>query len=114
LEISSDKERQFLQKLNQMNSSIIERYNREVFGKEMGGNISEGLENTDMKYKIERNYSNKDSVIRVDIYQDGTNNFKPVNKVKVNLVLNKRNQVNLETDGLKLIPVLPVQNRLSI
>jgi len=91
-----------------MNGDFIKRYGKEIFGKNKGEKHKpgEGLKDTDMEYRIEIN--DTPSVpgspgIRIDIYQvGGDGSRKPIieDRVKINLVYNKKIQVNLEEDGL--------------
>src|SRR5436305_1278514 len=100
-----------------MNGDFVKRYGSEHFSKYKGGknDPEEGLKDTDMKYKIETN--DTPSVpgspgIRIDIYPvSGANSRKPIveDKVEIDLVFNKKIQVNLEEDGLFAYSIPPKQ-----
>ena len=108
LKFPQDKEKRLQERINQMNGDFIKRYGKEIFGKNKGEKHKpgEGLKDTDMEYRIEIN--DTPSVpgspgIRIDIYQvGGDGSRKPIieDRVKINLVYNKKIQVNLEEDGL--------------
>src|SRR5437764_8985302 len=95
-----------------MHGDFVKLYGAKDFSQDKGGKTDpeSGLENTDMKYRIETN--DTPSVpgspgIRIDIYStSGASTRKPIaeNKVKIDLILNKKIQVNLEEDGFKSIP----------
>ena len=117
MEFPQDKEKQLQERINQMNGDFVKRYGSEHFSKDKGGknNPEEGLKDTDMKYKIETN--DTPSVpgspgIRIDIYPvSGANSRKPIveDKVEIDLIFNKKIQVNLEEDGLFAYSIPPKQ-----
>jgi hypothetical protein len=114
LKIPQDKEKEFQKKINRMCGDFVKRYGGNDFSLNKGGknNPNEGLEATDMQYKIETN--DTPSVpgspgIRIDVYStSGDKTRKPIveNKVEVHLLLNKKIRVNLEKDGLVTYTVL--------
>jgi hypothetical protein len=108
LKVPQDKKKELRKKINRMHGDFVKRYGENDFSLNKGGktNPNEGLEDTDMQYKIETN--DTPSVpgspgIRIDVYStSGDKTRKPVveDKVKIRLILNKRIRVNLEEDGL--------------
>lgn len=115
LKFPQDKEKRLQEKINQMHGDFVKRYGGKDFSQSKGGKSKpkEGLENTDMQYKIETN--DTPSVpgspgIRIDVYStSGDSTRKPIveNNVEVHLVWNKKIQANLEKDGLVAYPVVP-------
>lgn len=70
LEIPTNKEKEFLDRLNKMSGKFIKLHSASDFGADKGGKEKphEGLKGTDMKYRIEVDEHPEGPGIRVDIY----------------------------------------------
>ena len=102
-----------------MAGKFIKQYAKDSLGVDKGGKDKpdEGLKNTDMKYRIEIDEHEKGPGVRIDIYPTDGSERKAIagEKVKIKFIWNKRNQLNLESDGLTVVnpPVVRAERKLK-
>lgn len=117
LEVPKEKEEEFRHRFNRMCGLFIKQHSSEELSQNKGGkDKSEGLDLTDMKYRIEIDEHAKGPGIRIDIYPSNSNEGRKGiagERVKIKFFWNKRNQISLETDGLTIIPSAPPKNKLK-
>ncbi|RHZ36681.1 hypothetical protein [endosymbiont GvMRE of Glomus versiforme] len=114
LEVPKEKEEEFLHRFNIMCGKFIKQHSKTELGKDKD---LKGTEmKTDMKYRIEIDEHDKGPGVRIDVYPssgDGGRKGIAGERVKIKFFWNKRNQIDLETDGLTIIPSVPPNNKLK-